>query len=79
MRVADVDAALVFPSFEHGARAGGLVAVPGGIGAHKWADRRLLEQAERDAGGAAPLILTPTARCSRPRAAACSWCATVCS
>lgn len=56
VRVADVDEALVFPAFEHGVELAA-VAVPGGIGAHKWADRRLLEQAEREAGEAVPLIL----------------------
>ena len=56
VRVADVDEALVFPSFDHGIEVAA-VTVPGGIGAHKWADRRLLEQAESDAGAAVPLIL----------------------
>lgn len=56
VRVADVDEAIVFPPFA-GAVELALVAVPGGIGAHKWADRRLLEQAESDADGASPLIL----------------------
>ena len=56
VRVADVDEALVFPSFERAVELAA-VAVSGGIGAHKWADRRLLEQAERDAGEAVPLIL----------------------
>ncbi len=56
VRVADVDEAIVFPSFDRALELA-LVAVPGGIGAHKWADRRLLEQAESDAGEASPLIL----------------------
>jgi para-aminobenzoate synthetase/4-amino-4-deoxychorismate lyase len=56
VRVADVDEAIVFPAFENGVELVAF-AVPGGIGAHKWADRRLLERAERDAGGAVPLIL----------------------
>ena len=56
VRVADVDEAIVFPSFEQALELA-LVAVPGGIGAHKWADRRLLEQAESDAAAATPLIL----------------------
>ncbi len=56
VRVADVDEAIVFPSFDQVLELA-LVAVPGGIGAHKWADRRLLEQAESDAAAATPLIL----------------------
>ena len=56
VRVADVDEAIVFPSFDQALELA-LVAVPGGIGAHKWADRRLLEQAESDAAAATPLIL----------------------
>jgi para-aminobenzoate synthetase / 4-amino-4-deoxychorismate lyase len=54
VRVADVDPALVFPS--NGISVA-LVAVPGGIGAHKWADRRLLEQAEAQVGPAVPLVV----------------------
>jgi para-aminobenzoate synthetase / 4-amino-4-deoxychorismate lyase len=51
-----VDRALVFPGRE---RALELVAVtvPGGIGAHKWADRRLLERAEELVSPAAPLVV----------------------
>jgi para-aminobenzoate synthetase/4-amino-4-deoxychorismate lyase len=56
VRVADVDPSLVFPSFEHGVELLA-VSVPGGIGAHKWADRRLLEQAEREAGEGVPLVV----------------------
>ena len=33
------------------------VEVPDWLGAHKWADRRLLEQAEAEAGDAVPLLL----------------------
>jgi para-aminobenzoate synthetase/4-amino-4-deoxychorismate lyase len=54
VRVAEVDAALVFPE-----RADDLapVTVPGGIGAHKWADRRLLDQAHEELQPAQPLVL----------------------
>ena len=79
VRVADVDEAIVFPSFEQRARAGAWWRCPGGIGAHKWADRRLLEQAESDAGAASPLILdADDDASSRAPAAASSWCATAC-
>jgi para-aminobenzoate synthetase / 4-amino-4-deoxychorismate lyase len=54
VRVADVDPAAVFPSAPVEVA---LVAVPGGIGAHKWADRRLLEQAEAKVGPALPLVV----------------------
>jgi para-aminobenzoate synthetase/4-amino-4-deoxychorismate lyase len=54
VRVAEVDRALLFP-------AQGLelapVTVPGGIGAHKWADRRLLDQAQAQLEPAMPLVL----------------------
>ena len=33
------------------------ITVPGGLGAHKWADRRLLADAATDAGGAEPLLV----------------------
>jgi len=56
VRVADVDAALVFPSFGAALELHA-VEVPGWNGAHKWADRRLLEQAEAEAAGAMPLLL----------------------
>lgn len=56
VRVAAVDAALVFPSWE-GAVELAPVTVPGGIGAHKWADRRLLEHAEAEVGPAVPLVV----------------------
>jgi para-aminobenzoate synthetase / 4-amino-4-deoxychorismate lyase len=49
-----VDDPLVFPGWELAVTLTRLV-VPGGIGAHKWADRRLLEQAE--ATGAVPLVV----------------------
>jgi para-aminobenzoate synthetase/4-amino-4-deoxychorismate lyase len=54
VRTAEVDAELVFPS------AGtevGLVAVAGWNGAHKWADRRLLDQAQAELGAAVPLLV----------------------
>jgi para-aminobenzoate synthetase/4-amino-4-deoxychorismate lyase len=54
VHVAPVDTTIVFPDFTGAARLTRL-EVPGGIGAHKWADRRLLQQAE--AGGSLPLIL----------------------
>jgi para-aminobenzoate synthetase/4-amino-4-deoxychorismate lyase len=52
--VADVDLALVFPSEGISVAP---IAVPGGIGTHKWADRRLLEQAEAQVGPAVPLVV----------------------
>jgi para-aminobenzoate synthetase / 4-amino-4-deoxychorismate lyase len=53
VRVADVDPALVFPTEPI---AVAVVAVPGGIGAHKWADRRLLEAADARVGPAVALV-----------------------
>jgi para-aminobenzoate synthetase / 4-amino-4-deoxychorismate lyase len=54
VRVADVDTALVFPE-----QADDLapVTVPGGIGAHKWVDRRLLDRAQAELQPALPLVL----------------------
>jgi para-aminobenzoate synthetase / 4-amino-4-deoxychorismate lyase len=54
VRVAEVDAALVFPE-----RADDLapVTVRGGIGAHKWVDRRLLDRAQEELEPALPLVL----------------------
>jgi para-aminobenzoate synthetase/4-amino-4-deoxychorismate lyase len=54
VRVADVDPSLIFPSEPVSVAA---IAVPGGIGAHKWADRRLLEAAEAQVGPAVPLVV----------------------
>jgi len=54
VRVAEVDPAAVFPSAPVQVAA---ISVPGGIGAHKWADRRLLEQAEAQVGPAVPLVV----------------------
>ena len=56
VRVAPVEPALVFPSWERAATLAAIV-VPGGLGAHKWSDRRLLDQAQSDCGGALPLLL----------------------
>jgi para-aminobenzoate synthetase/4-amino-4-deoxychorismate lyase len=54
VRVAEVDGALLFP--EHGLELAP-VTVPGGIGAHKWADRRLLDHAQAQLQPAMPLVL----------------------
>ncbi len=56
VRVAAVDPALVFPSWERAATLAAIV-VRGGLGAHKWSDRRLLDQAQSDCGAALPLLL----------------------
>ncbi len=54
---AEIEAAEVFPSSEHGIALCSF-AVAEGLGAHKWADRRLLEQAEIEVGpGALPLLV----------------------
>ncbi len=55
-RAVAVDVALVFPAWE-GAVELAPVLVPGGIGAHKWADRRLLERAEAEVAPAVPLVV----------------------
>jgi len=55
-RLAEVERALVFPSWERALTLAPVV-VPGGIGAHKWSDRRLLDQAEADRPGALALVL----------------------
>jgi para-aminobenzoate synthetase/4-amino-4-deoxychorismate lyase len=49
-----VDDTLVFPGYGRGVRLRPL-AVPGGLGAHKWADRRALEAA--DDGDTVPLVV----------------------
>jgi para-aminobenzoate synthetase/4-amino-4-deoxychorismate lyase len=54
VRVADVDAVLVFPEVAVDVAP---VTVPGGIGPHKWADRRLLDQAQAELDPAVPLVL----------------------
>jgi para-aminobenzoate synthetase/4-amino-4-deoxychorismate lyase len=53
-RAVEVDPAFVFPG-----RSADLapVTVPGGIGGHKWADRRLLDIAQSELGPALPLVL----------------------
>ncbi len=55
-RAVAVDAALVFPAWEAAVELAPVV-VPGGIGAHKWADRRLLERAETELAPAVPLVV----------------------
>ena len=54
--VAAVDPALVLPDWEHGIELQ-TVTVAGGIGAHKWADRRLLAALEAQAAPRLPLLL----------------------
>jgi para-aminobenzoate synthetase / 4-amino-4-deoxychorismate lyase len=56
VRVAQVERALVFPAWERAVTLAAVV-VPAGIGAHKWSDRRLLDQAQSDVGAALPLVL----------------------
>ena len=53
----EVEAASVFPGSERAARLRGFV-VEGGLGEHKWADRRLLDRLAKDApAGELPLLL----------------------
>jgi len=55
----EVDAAAVFPPPERGAALQHVV-VDGGLGAHKWADRRLLEEATAAIpAGRLPLLIDP--------------------
>jgi para-aminobenzoate synthetase/4-amino-4-deoxychorismate lyase len=54
--VASVDASLVLPGWDRGIDLAP-VAVAGGIGAHKWADRRLLASAEADVAPRVPLLV----------------------
>jgi para-aminobenzoate synthetase/4-amino-4-deoxychorismate lyase len=56
VKVAAVDRELVFPDWDRAAELAP-VTVPGGIGAHKWADRRLLERAEAEVTPAVPLVV----------------------
>jgi branched-subunit amino acid aminotransferase/4-amino-4-deoxychorismate lyase len=56
VRVADVERNIVFPSWERAVKLAAVV-VPGGIGAHKWSDRRLIDQAQSELGEALPLVL----------------------
>jgi para-aminobenzoate synthetase/4-amino-4-deoxychorismate lyase len=53
---ANVEPTTLVPGSEGGVTLG-TVAVSGGLGDHKWADRRLLEQAASALGGALPLIV----------------------
>ncbi len=52
----EVDPGLVFPSRDRGVDLRSIV-VEGGLGAHKWSDRTLLERAEADVPEAVPLLL----------------------
>jgi para-aminobenzoate synthetase / 4-amino-4-deoxychorismate lyase len=54
VRRAPVEDALVFPDFSRAVRLRSLT-VPGGLGPHKWADRRILDEA--DDGESVPLVL----------------------
>jgi para-aminobenzoate synthetase / 4-amino-4-deoxychorismate lyase len=54
VRIAPVEPDRVFPAFNRAVRLDRL-EVPGGLGAHKWADRRLLEEAEAD--DSVPLVV----------------------
>jgi para-aminobenzoate synthetase/4-amino-4-deoxychorismate lyase len=56
VRRAAVDAAAVFPDWSRAVTLAPL-AVEGGLGDHKWADRTLLERAEADADGALALVV----------------------
>jgi para-aminobenzoate synthetase/4-amino-4-deoxychorismate lyase len=54
--VATVERAAVFPAWDRAVRLRRLV-VEGGLGAHKWADRRLLAEAEAADRGAVALVI----------------------
>jgi para-aminobenzoate synthetase/4-amino-4-deoxychorismate lyase len=54
--LAPVDASLVLPGWERGVELAPVI-VAGGIGAHKWADRRLLAGLEADVAPRVPLLL----------------------
>jgi para-aminobenzoate synthetase/4-amino-4-deoxychorismate lyase len=56
VRTAEVDAAIVFPADGCGLAP---VVVPGWDGAHKWADRRMLDRAQEELGDDLPLLLDP--------------------
>jgi para-aminobenzoate synthetase / 4-amino-4-deoxychorismate lyase len=58
VRVAAVDAATVFPGWDDAASLA-TVVVPGWNGAHKWADRRMLDRAQEQLGAELPLLLDP--------------------
>lgn len=53
---AEVEPAHVFPSPDRGIALRSIV-VAGGLGAHKWADRRLLDHAAASAAGELPLLV----------------------
>lgn len=53
---AEVDPELVFPGRDEAVDLHGHL-VEGGLGAHKWADRALLDRAEAEEPGAVPLLL----------------------
>jgi para-aminobenzoate synthetase/4-amino-4-deoxychorismate lyase len=55
-RSSEVDPAEVFPPWERGAALRSF-AVEGGLGAHKWSDRSVLDPAEAPADGTLPLLL----------------------
>src|SRR4051812_28544788 len=54
--LAPVDASLILPDFERAVELAP-IAVEGGIGAHKWAGRRMLAAAETDLAPRLPLVL----------------------
>ena len=56
VRTAEVDESTVFPSTPTDLAP---VTVAGWTGAHKWADRRLLDRAQEQVGSALPLLLDP--------------------
>ncbi len=56
VRSAAVDPALVFPDHDHGTDLA-VYEVEGWNGAHKWADRRLLEAADAELAPALPLLV----------------------
>jgi len=56
IRAATVPSAVVFPSWSQAATVTGLM-VEGGLGAHKWADRRLLEAAQAGGELFLPIVL----------------------
>src|SRR4051794_26459014 len=51
-----IDASLILPGLDRGVELAPIV-VDGGIGAHKWADRRLLAAAEADLSPRLPLVI----------------------
>lgn len=51
-----IEPRIPFPSWEDGAVLAGVV-VEGGLGRHKWADRRLLERAATESPAAVPLVV----------------------